>query len=66
MRWICYNIGIQRKEYEMPTAHIVPHYGRYGKDGYTVIAKGFTTFFAATLKVAKEWCELHGFDGIRV
>lgn len=48
------------------TAHIAPHYTRYGKNGYDVFAVGFPTFFAQTMKIAKEWCESHGFDFIRL
>ena len=48
------------------TAHIAPNYTRYGRNGYIVHAVGFDNFFARTMKIAKDWCESHGFDFIRL
>jgi hypothetical protein len=50
----------------MKLAHIAPHYTRYGKNGYDCFAVGLPTFFARTIKIAKEWCDSHGLDYVRL
>jgi hypothetical protein len=46
------------------TAHIMPNYGRYGKDGYVCIATGLPNFICATIKQAKSWCIKMGLEFI--
>jgi hypothetical protein len=48
------------------TAHIAPHYTRYGTNGYDCIATGLPVFFARTMKIAKKWCESHNLDWVRL
>ena len=50
----------------MPTiAHCVPSYARHGGGFYCYIV-GLPTFFAKTIKVAREWARSHGCDLVRL
>ena len=46
------------------TAHIMPNYGRYGRNGYVCIATGLPNFICATIKQAKSWCIKMGLEFI--
>lgn len=48
--------------------NIMPHYGRYGRDGWTGHITGLTPFFAHTKGEVNEWMKSHGcenYDGAR-
>lgn len=47
-------------------AHAVPCYTRYGIRGFNCYAVGYPSFYAKTIRIAKEWASKFGLDIIKL